>query len=166
MPAPLNDHVAEAMNRQINNELFASHLYLAMSAYFESQELPGFAAWFRNHSTHEVEHAMRLYTHAVKRDARVKIAGIDEPPLDWASAEEAVAAALAKEQTVTSQINALFELVHENKEYGSQPVLHWFLEEQVQEEDTFRRLLDKVKASGDSRWHLLTLDRELQGTGG
>jgi ferritin len=161
MPAPLNEKVAEAMNRQINNELRASHVYFAMSAYFEAQELPGFAGWFRHHSVEEKEHAKRLYSHIVKRDARVKLGGIDEPRMDWKNVEEVVAAALAMEQEVTGQIHDLFELVHESKEYGSQPILHWFLEEQVEEEDTFRRLLDRVKASGDSRWHLLMLDGEL-----
>lgn len=69
------------------------------------------------------------------------------------------------EKTVTGQTNDLFELVHEGKEYGSQPVLHWFPEEQVEEDDTFRRLLDEVKASGDSCLHLLMLDRELMASG-
>lgn len=161
MPVPLDTKVADAMNRQINNELNASHVYFAMSAYFESQELPGFASWFRLHSVEEKGHASRLYAHVVKRDARVNLTGIDPPRTDWSNVEEVVAAALAMEHEVTGQINDLFELVHESKEYGSQPVLHWFLEEQVEEEDTFRRLLDRVKASGDSRWHLLMLDREL-----
>ena len=65
------------------------------------------------------------------------------------------------ESDVTGQINDLFDIAHGNKEYGAQPLLHWFLEEQVNEEDLFRRLLDQVKATDDSRWHLLVLDREL-----
>lgn len=70
------------------------------------------------------------------------------------------------ETAVTSQINALFELAHESKEYGTQPLMHWFLEEQVQEEDLFRRILDQVRAAEDSRWHLLVLDQELSKRGG
>ena len=163
MPMPLNAQVAEALNRQVNNELKASHVYRAMAAYFDAQDLPGFASWFRGHADEEVGHAMRLYDHLVKRDARVELTGIDQPPKDYVSAEAAVASALDMESEVTGQINALFELVHESKEYGTQPVLHWFLEEQVQEEDLFRRLLDQVKAAEDSRWHLLMLDQELAG---
>jgi len=161
MTIPLTPSVAEALNNQVNNELAASHTYRAMAAYFDDQELPGFAAWFRAHSEEEVGHAVRLYDYLVKRDARVEFSGIDQPPTDHASPEAAVAAALAMETEVTTQINALFELAHESKEYGTQPLMHWFLEEQVNEEDLFRRLLDQVKATGDSRWHLLALDGEL-----
>ena len=144
MPMPLNAQVAEALNQQVNNELKASHVYRAMAAYFDAQELPGFASWFRGHADEEVGHAMRLYDHLVKRDARVELTGIDQPSKDYSSAEA----------------------VHESKEYGTQPVLHWFLEEQVEEEDLFRRLLDQVKATEDSRWHLLMLDQELAGRQG
>ena len=165
MSVPLNSAVAEALNHQINNELHASHVYRAMAAYFDSQELPGIAAWFVAHSSEEVSHAMRLYDFLVKRDARVEISAIDAPVRDYDSPEAAVTAALEMEATVTRQINDLFELAHESKEYGTQPLMHWFLEEQVNEEDLFRRLLEQVRAAGDSRWHLLALDRELAGGG-
>ncbi|MCG8544901.1 MAG: ferritin [Alphaproteobacteria bacterium] len=166
MPIPLNPHVADALNRQINSELAASHVYRAMSAYFDAQELSGFGAWFRAHSDEEIKHAMRLYDYLVKRDARVEFSGIDRPGKNYPNPEAAVAAALEMETEVTRQINELFELVHESKEYGAQPLMHWFLGEQVNEEDLFRRLLDQVKATEDSRWHLLTLDRELAERGG
>ena len=166
MPVPLNPRVAEALNRQVNNELKASHVYRAVAAYFDAQELPGFAAWFRVHAGEETGHAMRLSDYLVKRDARVELTGIDPPQRDYDNPEAAVSAALAMETEVTKQINELFELVHESKEYGAQPLTHWFLEEQVNEEDLFRRLLDQVKAAADSRWHLLVLDRELADRGG
>ena len=161
MPVPLNPDVTDALNRQVNNELKASHVYLAMAAYFDANELPGFAAWFRSHSGEEVAHAMRLYDYLVKRDARVLLSGIDQPATDYDSPEAAIDAALGMETEVTGQINELFDLAHGHKEYGAQPLLHWFLEEQVNEEDLFRRLLEQVRATDDSRWHLLALDREL-----
>ena len=162
MPMPLNADVAAAINAQVNNELAASHVYRAMAAHFDSQELPGFAAWFMAHSAEEVAHAMRLYDYLIKRDARVEFTGIAQPPLDHDSPEAAIAAALDMETEVTGQIHRLFETAQTNKEYGAQPLMHWFLEEQVNEEDLFRRLLDQVRAAGDSRWHLLVLDRELK----
>ena len=166
MPVPLNPTVAEALNRQVNNELKASHVYRAMAAYFDAEDLPGFAAWFRAHAGEEIEHATRLSKHLVKRDARVELSGIEQPPMEHNSPEDAIADALEMETEVTGQINELFDLAHGHKEYGTQPLLHWFLEEQVNEEDLFRRLLDQVKATDDSRWHLLVLDRELTGRDG
>ena len=165
MSVDISDAVAEALNRQINSELKASHNYRAIAAYFDDQQLPGFAAWFRKHADEEVAHGMRLYDHLVQRGGRVMITGIEDPMDDFPDPEAAVAAALTMEGHVTEQIHQLFELVHESKDYGSQPVLHWFLDEQVQEEDTFSRLYDQVQAAGDSRWHLLVLDGQLGGTG-
>lgn len=161
MAAPLNSEVAAALNRQVNSELNASHVYLAIAAYFDDQSLAGFGTWFRAHAQEEKAHAMRLYDHLVKRGAPVELSGIPQPVTTHDSAEAAVEAALTMEAEVTRQIHALFELVHERKEYGTQPLLHWFLDEQVKEEDLFSRLLDQVRSARDSRWHLLALDREL-----
>ena len=166
MPMPLNANVADALNNQVNNELKAAHVYRATAAYFDAQELPGFAKWFMDHATEEVDHAMRLYDFLVKRDAKVTLDGLDQPPSEYASPEAAVSAALDMESSVTQQINQLFEVAHESGEYGAQPLLHWFLEEQVNEEDLFRRLLDQVRAAEDSRWHLLALDGNIGGRGG
>ncbi|MEM9631839.1 MAG: ferritin [Pseudomonadota bacterium] len=157
----MNETVAAALNQQINSELNASYIYLSMAAYFDSIELPGFATWFRGHSKEEVEHGMRIYDFIVKRDSRVELEGIDKPQLDFDSPTDVLETALAKEKEVTAQINALFELAHEQKEYSTQNMLHWFLEEQIEEEDLFRSILEKVKAAEGNRWHMLMLDSEL-----
>ncbi len=134
----LNPKVAAALNNQINAELNASYVYLSMAAWFDSHDLPGFAKWFRGHSTEETEHGMRIYDFVVKREERVELQGIAVPPVNYDSPKAVLEAALAHEKMVTAQINALFELAHEEKEYSTQNMLHWFLEEQIEEEDLFR----------------------------
>ncbi len=156
-----DQNVAAALNQQINNELQASYVYLAMAAYFDASKLPGFAKWFRAHAEEEIDHAMRIYDFIVKRDGAVSLNGVAQPEKTYASPAAALKTALAMEEDVTAQIHKLFELAHDVKEYGTQNMLHWFLEEQIDEEDLFRHLLEQVEAAGDSRWHLLTLDREL-----
>ncbi|MEM1187637.1 MAG: ferritin [Pseudomonadota bacterium] len=165
MSVGISGAVADAFNRQINSELKASYAYRAMAAYFDDQQLPGFAKWFIQHAEEEVSHSMRLYDHLVQRGARVTLEAMEQPESEFADPEAAVLAALSMEGEVTAQINELFDLVQESKDFGSQPVLHWFLDEQVSEEDTFSRLLDQVKSAGDSRWHLLALDQQLGGAG-
>lgn len=161
----LNPQVSEALNKQINAELTASYTYLAMAAFFDATELPGFAAWFTAHSQEETEHAKRIYDFIVKRDGRVVLDGIPAPQTEFKSPEDALDTALTMEKAVTGQIHELFDLAHEQKEYGTQNMLHWFLEEQIEEEDLFRRILDQVRAAGDSRWHLLVLDKQLGSSG-
>jgi len=157
----LNAKVADALNNQISAELNASYIYLSMAAWFDNIGLPGFAQWFRGHSTEETEHGMRIYDFLVRRDARVALQGIAAPQADYANAKAVLEAALAHEQTVTAQINALFELAQAEKEFSTQNMLQWFIEEQTEEEDLFRTVLDQVDAAGDNRWNLLLLDKEM-----
>ncbi len=162
----INEKVSKALNKQINAELQASYTYLAMAAYFDSADLPGFATWFRGHSEEETEHGMRIYDFVVKRDGRVLLDGMDKPKLEYDSPVDALESALAQEKLVTRMINELFELAHEEKEYSTQNMLHWFLEEQIEEEDLFRNILDRAMAANGDRWHLLVLDAELGKRGG
>ena len=157
----LNEKVAEALNDQLNAELHASYVYLSMAAYFDANELPGFATWFHAHSREETTHAMRIYDFIVKRDARVHLEGLAAPQMDYHSPASALETALAMEISVTGRIYQLFDLAHEEKEFGTQNMLHWFLEEQIEEEDLFRRILEQVRAAGDDRWNLLVLDGQL-----
>lgn len=157
----LNDKVASALNEQINSELQASYTYLAMAAYFDTQDLPGFASWFRAHSEEETGHAMRIYDFINRRNARVELKGIAQPAASYESAKDVVETAIATENTVTTQIHALFEIAAEEKEYGTQNMLQWFLEEQIGEEDLFNNLLTEVKAADSNPWHLLVLDKQL-----
>ncbi len=161
----LNQKVAEALNKQINNELHASYTYLAMAAYFEGQDLPGFANWFRGHYAEEGQHAMRIFDFISKRGGRIELDGISKPQADYASPVDVLEQALAHEKTVTGQINALFELAHEVKEYSTQNMLNWFLAEQIEEEDLFASILDQTKAANGDRWNLLLLDKELGNRG-
>lgn len=157
----LNSQLAQALNQQINSELNASLNYLSMAAYFDSAALPGFAAWFRAQSQEENEHGMRIYDFIVKRGGDVKITGITEPVQTFRSPKEALQAALNMEAEVTAQIHALFELAHDVKEYSTLTMLNWFLDEQIEEEDSFRTILEQVEAAGDNRWNMLILDKEL-----
>lgn len=157
----LNAKVEEALNQQINSELLASYTYLAMAAYFDGEELPGFATWFKAHSVEETAHAMRIYDFINRRDGRVVLKGIDQPSISYDSAEAVLETAVRMEKQVTQQIHDLFEVSNAEKEYGTQNMLQWFLEEQVGEEDLFRNVLSQVKAAGNDRWNLLILDKEL-----
>jgi ferritin len=160
---PLNSQVAASLNQQINNELGAAYTYLAMASYFDANDMPGFSGWFRAHAQEEIGHAMRIYEFLSKRGARVQLMGVPAPQSNFRNPVEAIATAYGREQEVTLQIHAMFELAHEVKEYGTQNMLHWFLDEQVSEEDTFRRLLTQAEAAGDDKWQIAMLDRQMRG---
>ena len=159
----MNQRVETAFNDQINEELFSSYTYLAMAAHFESLNLAGFANWMKQQAREEVEHAMRLFTHIVRRGGRVVLKAVGEPPVDFGSPLEAFQKALAHEQHITGTINALYEIASEEKDYPAQSELQWFITEQVEEEENAGGIVEHLKMAGDNKGALLMLDRELAG---
>jgi ferritin len=157
----LNEVVQEAINDQINNELFAMYSYLSMSAYCEHKQMRGCASWMRMQSQEEYSHALRLYDFMIVRQCRVKLRPIAEPETEFKSVAETFEKALAQEQTVTQQINSLYELAFSQKAFAALVELEWFINEQVEEEKTARDIVYKFHLVKDDPAALLDLDREL-----
>jgi ferritin len=150
-----------AMNTQIGAELYSSHLYLAMSAYCESEGLPGFAHWFKLQSDEEREHALKFVRHVVDRGGRVTLAGIDPPQVEFETPQGAFEAALAHEMNVTMMIDGLYGMAQQHGDYASQVFLQWFVTEQVEEERAAGEIVQTLKNLGSEPASLLLLDREL-----
>lgn len=153
--------VQDAFNRHINAEFYSSYLYLSMSTFCESIDLPGFAHWMRLQSREEYSHAMRLLSYIEDRDGRVTLLPIDQPPIEFDSVEDVMRQTLSHEQHVTALINRLHEAAAAAGDVASQVMLQWFINEQVEEEKTARAViaaLDKVAGRSDA---LLLLDREM-----
>jgi ferritin len=153
----------DAMNAHLAEELASSYLYLAMSAYCESRNLPGFAHWLRTQSDEERGHAMKFYDFVQSRGWRVKLHSLNEPPADFGSPLQLFERALAAEREVTNKINQLYASASEVEDYASQTFLQWFVNEQVEEEKTTSDIVERLRMVGDDPAALLTLDRELAG---
>jgi ferritin len=153
--------VQKAINAQIKNELQAHYNYLGMSAHFERTPFLGFAKWMRAQSAEEYGHAMKLYDYLRERNATIELQTIEAPKTVYGPRPlEIFEIALAQEQGVTQQINDLYELALKEKDYATLQFLTWFLQEQVQEENTVSDIIDRLKLAGDNTAGLLGLDRE------
>ena len=97
----------------------------------------------------------------VKRDADVTLEAIQQPKNTFESASDAVETALQMEQKVSAQIHALYGKAADARDYAAQSLLNWFLDEQVEEEDSFRNLLIQTRAAQNDPWNLQVLDKEL-----
>jgi ferritin len=151
----------DAINDQIQKELYSSYLYLSMAAYFEDQNLPGFAKWMRVQEGEEREHGMKFYDFLVDRGGRVQLKTIDAPATEWKSSMEVFKEVQAHEAKVTASINALYELALKEKDYPAQIMLQWFITEQVEEEKNAAEIvamLDLIDAKGTA---VLMLDKQL-----
>jgi len=157
----INKTVQDAINEQIKNELYSAYLYLSMSAYFEAENLPGFAHWMRVQAGEEQEHAMKFYEYVYERGGRVQLKTIDQPPFEWASTMEVFKEVLEHEQKVTSMIHNLFALALKENDYPTQVMLHWFINEQVEEEKNASAIVEQVKMIEAKGSAILYLDHEL-----
>lgn len=157
----LKEKVQEALNEQLNKELYSSYLYLSMSAYFQSVELKGFANWMRVQAQEELMHTMKFYDYVNERGGRVILKEITAPQTEWTSPKAAFEHVYKHEQMVTGLINDLVESVIKEKDHATNNFLQWFVTEQVEEESSAKEVLEKIKLVGDESSGLLLLDQEL-----
>jgi len=157
----LSKKMEEALNEQINAELYSAYLYLSMSAYFQSLNLPGFANWMRVQTQEEIVHAMKFYDHVNERNGRVALKPIDGPPTEWDSRQAAFEAAYEHEQKVTARINDLVNVAVAESDHASNIFLQWFVTEQVEEEAGTSGVVQKLKLVAESPNGLFMMDREL-----
>lgn len=157
----LSSKLQEALNRQINAELYSSYLYLSMSAWFESQDFKGMAHWMRVQSNEETAHAMRIFDYVNDCGGRVTLAQIDTPKSEWKSPLEAFEDALGHEKKISKMINDLFNLAAAEKDGASHDFLEWFVREQVEEEADAQLNVSHLKLVGDDGAGIYMIDRDL-----
>ncbi|MCE5214178.1 MAG: ferritin [Methanobacterium sp.] len=157
----LDEEMANAINIQLNAELYSGYLYLSMAAYFESTDLSGFANWMRVQAQEELSHAMKFYDYLVQRGARVTLTEIEAPPTEWDSTIAVFEHVYEHEQMVTGLINKLVDLAISISDHATNNFLQWYVAEQVEEEESASGVLQKVKLAGEDSSGLLMLDQEL-----
>ncbi len=161
----IDNKMALALNEQINKEIYASYLYLAMAAYAVDINMDGAATWLKHQAQEEMEHAMKFYGYLVEQGARVQLKAIAEPPGEYASLLQVFEKVYEHEQLVTKSINDLMTLAIDLKDYATQGMLQWFIKEQVEEEASASGTLEKLKMAGTEGRGLLIIDRYLGARG-
>ncbi len=157
----LNHEMQEALNRQINAELFSSYLYLSMSAWLDAQGLKGMAHWMRTQAQEETLHALKFIDFVSERDGRVLLTSIDAPQTEWKSPLAVFEHTCEHEAHVTALIGQLVDQAVHTKDHAANGFLQWFVTEQVEEEATVRDIRDKLKMIGDTGAMLYMIDQEL-----
>lgn len=157
----LSEKMQAEFNQRINDELYASYLYLSMVAYFESENLPGFAKWMRKQTEEERTHAMKNFEYILERQGQVILKPLAEVPATFASPLAAFEEALKHEQKVTAIYNKFIELARVEKDHAAEIFLQWFVKEQVEEEAQTSQVVEILKKVKDSTGGLYQLDHRL-----
>ncbi|MCD6573872.1 MAG: ferritin [Thermoplasmata archaeon] len=156
----IGERMLEALNKQINEELYSSYLYLSMSAWFDNIGLKGFANWMKVQSKEELGHAMKFYNYIISRGGKVRLHEIKAPPHEWQSPLHAFEETLKHEKHITECINKLVELAEEEKDRATFNMLQWFVDEQVEEEANDEEIIAKLKMIEGSNG-IFMLDNQL-----
>ncbi len=157
----LKEAVRNALNEQVNAELYSAYLYLSMCSYFKKINLDGFATWMEVQALEEMTHAMKFFNFISERGEQVKLTRIDGPETSWASPLAAFEEVYAHEVKVTGLINNLVDISIEHKDHATGNLLQWFIAEQVEEETSADNIVQKLKLVGNDGGGLLLIDQEL-----
>ncbi|MCP4214860.1 MAG: ferritin [bacterium] len=153
--------MVEAVNRQINKELYTFYLYLSMAAYFDSINLPGFSHWLKVHAQDEMHQAMKYYNHLVERAGKVSFSSIPEPPVSWDSPLQVFEDILAHEEYMSECIDELVNLSISEQDHPSRDLLNWFVDHQVEKEADLAELVEELRLIGDHEPLLASHDNEM-----
>lgn len=157
----LDAKIAKALNEQINKEMFSSYLYLAMSAYCESENYSGCAQWLRLQSKEEYGHAMKIYAYIHEREGKVELETIAKPQTEFKNLTKLFSMVAEHEQKVSASINSIYESAVKANDYPTQIMLQWFITEQVEEEKSANEIVALLDKVGDSPISLMMFDRQL-----
>lgn len=157
----VNKKIEKAINGQIREEFYSAYLYLALAAYYEAENLKGFGNWLKVQAQEELGHAMKFYNFLIDRGGNVALQPIAQPPAEFPSGSKAFALAYDHERKITALIHKLYELSRSEKDYAFEQLLHWFIDEQVEEEAQTLEIADKLKKIGDHSNGIFMLDHQL-----
>jgi ferritin len=157
----LSEKMQEALNKQVNAELYSAYLYLSMAAYFYSINLNGFANWMKVQNQEETVHAMKFYQFINERGGMIWLDAIAQPPTTWSTPLEVFEETLKHEEKVTGLINNLVDLAMAERDHATNAFLQWFITEQVEEEASANEVIQNLKLAGNDPHALFMLDREL-----
>ena len=157
----LDAKLEKAINTQINHEMNASYIYLAMAGRLDRMNLDGFSTWMEAQSREEQDHAQRLYRYLLDRGGKLELQAIAKPPTDYDSVRDVFEKSLALEHRNTQAINELYMLAKDLNDFATLSHLQWFLDEQVEEEKTVEDVLGRLNLIADDKSALLILDDQM-----
>ena len=157
----LDKQIQDAINRQLNAELYSSYLYYSMAAWFESRSLGGFAHWMRVQALEEATHVQKFFGYVNDRGGRVELTAIDAPPIEWETPLAVFEEVYQHECKVTGLINDLMDKAVAASDHASVAFLQWFVAEQVEEEATADDVLQKLKLVNQTEGGLFLIDQEM-----
>ncbi len=154
----MKKRIEEAINLQIDREMYSSHLYLSMAVWAESNGLSGTSKWLYAQALEERTHMLQFIQYLNGRGGKVIVPAIMQPPQMWENVKELFSEVLKHEQFITDSINEIVFLCTEEKDFTTLNWVQFFVNEQIEEENAVKEILDKLNLLGDNNMYLFDRD--------
>lgn len=158
----LSDEMVNILNQQIVMESEAASFYLYMASWCEVSGHEGASEFFYKQSDEERMHMLKIVHYINRLGIIADISTIKEPPKDLASLEDIVKAALENEQKVTKAIHEIITLAEKERDRRTFDFMQWFVKEQIEEEDTVDRILQKFDVIGRDKLAINEIDKYMK----
>ena len=149
------------LQRQMNHELAAAHAYVALAVWSYDRNLKGFARYFYKQSGEERVHAQRFIDHLHDRGIRPELKAVPAPKTSFKTLVEVARHARGMEQENTAGIQRAYEVALKQKDYAAQVLLHWYINEQVEEEAWCDEMVSRAESS-TTEGGMQALDRHIE----
>ena len=159
----MDNQVAELLNQQVNKEFYSAYLYLDIANYYDDQDLDGYANYYMIQAQEERDHALQFIKYMQSNDLKVTLEAIDKPDKVFSSVLDPLVAAAEHERYVTASINEIYHAAYQVKDYRTMKFLDWFVNEQMEEEDSADTMVSRYKLFGNDPRGLYLLDQEYAG---
>jgi ferritin len=130
-----------------------------MASWAEVNGFSGVAEWLYTQSEEERIHFLKFIKYVNERGGKALIPDFKKPPADFTNVEDLFKAVLKHEEFVTESINEIVALTLEEKDYNTHNFLQWFVFEQVEEEASVKKILDKIRLVGTN--NMYQFDRDI-----
>ena len=151
----------DGLNEQMNFELESAYIYATMSAYLDAQNMKGMTHFIDHQVKEEMEHAGKIKAFLQETGYGIKYRALNPGDGKFASIDEVFQKALAHEKVVTSHIHSLVKSAREEGKERVLNLLAWFVDEQIEEEDTFGVIVERLERINGAWNGLYILDNEL-----
>ena len=159
----MNERIAALLNDQINKEFYSAYLYLDMANYYDDLNLDGYANYYMVQAQEERDHALLFMKYMQNNGLKVTLEAIAKPDKEFGSVLDPLLIAAEHERYVTSLINDIYYEAQQNKDYRTMKFLDWFVDEQMEEEDSADKMISRYKLFGQDPKGLYLLDQEYAG---
>lgn len=157
----MEQKVIDVLNEQINFELHSAYLYLGLSLEMEDKNYKGYSKWLSAHHDEELEHAKAFIDFMHKRGVKPTLHQIEMADTNYSEPLEVAKAVLEHEQKVSQKIYKIHDIAKQANDYATEIFMHKFIEEQTEEEDVTREIVDQFTLAGDNIGARMIIDREL-----